>query len=168
MDDIKPNQSLDGMQGGKGPQPNGLSDTSSSSNDANTGGLNQFNDADYAPDNSGEQHVNFNEQQQEEPAKPSGGSGKGLKVLLTLFVILFVAAAGAAVYFYMESNKEEPKAAVVDVSKVQQENEALTYDNKTLKTQNTQYQVQIKSLTTTANQLKTKCGSGCSAIVIPQ
>lgn len=168
MDDIKPNQSLDGMQGGKGPQPNSFSDNNSVSNDANSGGLNQFNDADYAPDNSGEQHINFEDHQQAEQPKPSNGSGKGLKVLLTLFVILFVAATAAAVYFYMQSNKEEPKAATVDVSKITQENEALTYDNKTLKTQNTQYQVQIKSLTTTANQLKTKCGSGCSAIVIPQ
>ncbi len=169
MDDIKPNQSLDGMQGGKGPQPGGFQDNTGVSSDANnSGGLNQFNDADYAPDASGEQHINFEDQQHQEPVQPSGGSGKGLKILLTLFVILFIAASAAAGYFYMQSNKEEPKAAVVDVSKVTQENEALTYDNKTLKTQNTQYQVQIKSLTTTANQLKTKCGSGCSAIVIPQ
>lgn len=168
MDDIKPSQSLDGMQGGKPNQPSNTQ-YDGAATEANNGGLNQFNDADYAPDNNNEPQHDFSDQQHVDAPQDSGqGSGKGLKILLTLFIILFVAAAAAAGYFYMQSNKEEPKAATVDVTKIQQENEALTYDNKTLKTQNTQYQVQVKSLTTTATQLKTKCGSGCSAIVIPQ
>lgn len=167
MDDIKPSRSLDGMQG-SGNQPSAPQSGSFNSAPANTGGLNQFNDADYAPDNSlPEQQPT--EQQHVEPPQQSGGSGKGLKVALTIFVILFIAAAAAAGWFYMQSNKEPaPAAATVDVSRIQQENESLTYDNKTLKTQNTQLQVQVKGLNTTAQQLKSKCGSSCSGITIPQ
>jgi hypothetical protein len=172
MDDIKPNQSLDGMQGMRMPQE-GLApqNTGVTGGSNNIGGLNQFNDADYAPSGSVEQpHVYPSDlQQHSDPAKPNGGSGKGLKVLLTLFVILFIAATTVAGYFYMKSTKKDTPAVVtVDVSKVQQQNDALTYDNKTLKTQNTQLQLQITNLNTTAQQLKTKCGSGCSAIVIPK
>lgn len=167
MDDIKPSRSLDGMQGPSNqpsaPQSGGLN-----SAPANTGGLNQFNDADYAPENSlPEQQPT--EQQHFDPPQQSGGSGKGLKVALTIFVILFIAASAAAGWFYMQSAKEpEPVTATVDVTRIQQENESLTYDNKTLKTQNTQLQVQVKSLNTTAQQLKSKCGSSCSGITIPQ
>ena len=172
MDDIKPNQSLDGMQSGRSPQAGSVgqsADVSGSTN--NNGGLNQFNDADYAPtDSSEQQHATYNDQpQHSEPMKPNGGSGMALKLLLTLFVILFVVALAAAGYFYMQNNKKDTSMVnSVDVSKLQQENDALTYDNKTLKTQNAHFQVLNKSLSTTAQQLKTKCGSGCSAIVIPQ
>lgn len=171
MDDIKPTQSLDGMSGGKPTQPSATpqnSDNPGGSSSSSNGGLNQFNDADYAPDASNQQYV-AEEHHHDEPNNSGGGSGKALKILLTLFVILFLAAAAAAAYFYMESSKEEtPSAESVNVTKLQQQNESLTYDNKTLTTQNTAYQVKIKGLTTTANQLKTKCGSSCSAIVIPQ
>lgn len=171
MDDIKPNQSLDGMQGGRAPQAGSTPQNVEVNDGSNNGGLNQFNDADYAPTGTSEQHIDFSDQQQHsDPVQPSGGSGKGLKVLLTLFVILFLAASAAAGYFYMQNNKTETPTTVstVDVTKIQQENDALTYDNATLKTQNAHYVVQVKSLTTTAQQLKTKCGSSCSAIVIPQ
>lgn len=169
MDDIKPTQSLDGMSGGRPSQPNTAPqsiDGMGGNNSGNGGGLNQFNDADYAPEGHSQDQPSFQEHH-EEP-EPNKSSGKGLKVLLTLFIILFIAAAAAAGYFYMKSQEEPAPAANTGNVQLEQQVESLTYDNKTLKTVNTTLTTQNKSLTTTAQQLKTKCGSGCSAIVIPQ
>lgn len=170
MDDIKPTQSLDGMSGGRPNQPITASpqsiDGMGGSNSSN-GGLNQFNDADYAPEGHSQDQPSM-EEHHEAPNEPNKGSGKALKVLLTLFVILFIAAAAAAGYFYMKSQEEPAPAPNTGNVQLEQQVESLTYDNKTLKTVNTTLTTQNKSLTTTAQQLKTKCGSGCSAIVIPQ
>lgn len=162
MDDIKPNQSLDGM---RGSEPLGEKPSNQTVNSA----ADQYNDADFAAD-SGSQNEqapqNFQQQPEQQTSEPS--SNKGLKVVLTLFVILFLTATAAAVYFYQESQKEPVNVTSVNVTELQQKNASLTYDNKTLTTQNQAYVVKTKNLTTTAQQLKTKCGSACSSITIPQ
>jgi len=170
MDDIKPNRSMDGLQGTGsnqyGGQPQSVNQTQGVAPAPSTGGLDQFNDSDYAPETPSQPPVT-NEQQFSPVTSGPKGSSKKLKILLTVFIVLFVAASAAAVYFYLQYNKK-PAPVAVDVTKLKQQNDSLTYDNKTLTTQKTQYEVQIKSLQTTAQQLKTKCGTGCSAIVIPQ
>lgn len=165
MDDIKPNQSLDGMRGGEplGEKP------ANQSFDSATSATDQYNDADFAADPGPQNEQapqNFQQQPEHQDNEPS--SNKGLKVVLTLFVILFIAATAAAVYFYQESQKEPVNVTSVNVTELQQKNDSLTYDNKTLTTQNQAYVVKTKNLTTTAQQLKTKCGSACSSITIPQ
>ncbi len=176
MDDIKPSQSMDGM---RGPDPNRPDDSQETQNNES------YNDSSHGPNlsaydvnrtstsrtkttTSTTHDVNVNMPQQQ----VAGGAPKnrGLKVLLTLFIILFLAAAGAAAYFYTESQNNSSSDSSAELQKLEQENESLRYDNKTLvvyKQQSSDLQNKVQNLKTTAQQLKTKCGSSCKVIVIP-
>ena len=172
MDD-KTNQSLDGMMGG---EPNQASSNPSQSLDGFNAPANSQHDTqsgDFSAHDDNFQPEEDHNGSLQAPVQSNGGgsSGKGLKVLLTLFIILFVAAAAGAAYYFMQYNdlKNKPvvATATVDSTKLQEQNNSLTYDNKSLTTDKKTLTVKVTSLTDVANQLKKKCGSSCSAIVIP-
>ena len=100
-------------------------------------------------------------------------SGKGLKIVLALFIILFLAALGGAGYLYMQYDTTKSDLATekataaslrTQLSSVQAAADLATQNGETALEEQTDY---AASLNAVATQLKTKCGSACSAITIP-
>lgn len=152
MDDIKPGQSVDGFS--KNNQGSGLGGYSSQS----TGN---------EPTPSGDsQPVIDHQQYQVHTSAPK--SGKGVKVALVIFVILFLAAS---VFAYLEYSKatqlqKDLDAANAALKQAQQQVDSLTYDSKDLAKKATMSSEQAQALYNTAVQLKKTCGKSCEAVVI--
>jgi uncharacterized protein HemX len=99
-------------------------------------------------------------------------AGKGSKVWLIIFAILFIASAGAAGYYYMKysdtntqlnSFKQENTNQAAQITELLEDSEASTTLQETVDSQ----KAFIDSLTAVANELKTTCGADCDSITIP-
>jgi cell division protein FtsB len=148
MDDIKPSQSLDGMSKPTQPQQNNMGYDSQRSSAPN-------------PDPVRQPEHDFNNQQfQVHTTAPK--SGKGIKALLLVFILLFVAASTFA---FLEFSKASSLQKDLDASKAalaasQQEVDSLTYDNKDLTNK-------YNALLVKSTALKKTCGASCSTVALP-
>jgi uncharacterized protein HemX len=134
------------------------------------------------------QQENVSEPVQEEVKPKKQSSGKGLKVWLAIFIVLFVLSTSALAFFFYQASQYKS-----DLDSTQQKNAALTKQASEQKDATSQEQInqlnaQIKtmqstidsqqtnintqktyidSLTKVAQQLKTTCGTACNSITIP-
>lgn len=113
---------------------------------------------------------------------------KGMAIWLVVLIVILVGGLVAAGVYFWQSNqaKNNLNAQKAETAKVQQELNAqqqsstqqqidqLNKTNQSLNTQVTNLQktidaqtAYIKTLTDTANKLKTTCGNACSSITIP-
>lgn len=123
----------------------------------------------------------YNEDPQ--PAQPAGynKSGRGVKVFLVLFIVLFAASAATAGMFYLQykqtkddSSKQQSKISELtkqvdqlNASNSKSQVEKLTAENATLQKTIDAKKAFITTVTKAAEDLKKKCGAACNSIVIP-
>jgi alkaline phosphatase len=99
--------------------------------------------------------------------------GKGSKVALVIFVILFIVAGVGAGYFYMQygSTKKDLDTEKVTTQSLRTQLTGAESSAETTTTQSeADLQVQVDyaaSLSAVATQLKTLCGTACASVVIP-
>lgn len=113
---------------------------------------------------------------------------KALKIWLVVFIVIIVAVLSALVVYFFQNSKAQSELdkqqsqnlqlqaqiSQQQKSATQEQINSLNTEITTLKQQNDTLTKQVKAqsdyittLTKTANQLKTTCGSDCSSIVIP-
>lgn len=150
MDDIKPGQSVDGFS--KTNQPTGAGGYSSQS----------------VTNEPTDTNPSISDHQQYQVHTSAPKSGKGLKIALILFIILFLAASAFAYLEYSKATQlqKDLDAANAALKQAQQQVDSLTYDSKDLAKKATMSSEQAQTLYNTAVQLKKTCGKSCEAVVI--
>jgi len=123
----------------------------------------------------------FNEEAQPPQPADQNKPGRGVKVFLVLFIVLFAASAATAGMFYLQykqtkddSSKQQSKITELtkqvdqlNASNSKSQVEKLTTENATLQKTIDAKKAFITSVTKAAEDLKKKCGTACNSIVIP-
>lgn len=174
MDQNSENQNIDGIKPNDSPQSTSGMDGFVTNPRPNSPAQNE--DYTQVPEDTAAQGI---PPQAAVPVNPK--TGKGVKIWLVIFIVLFAAAAAAAAMFYLQSKqyKDDLNTKKQNVSQLQKEVDdlnksteksqvdSLTSQNANLqKTINAQ-KAYITTLTKAAQDLKTKCGTSCSSITIP-
>jgi len=162
MDQDNQNQSVDGMR--------------SSSSSAPSSGVDGFMAPPPKPSSFGDEqnlpNDSYNETTPPTSTQTAPKKSNKSKIWLIVFIVLFLAAAGAAVFMYLQyssakTDLENATKSGTQVSSLKTENDKLKQQNADLQTTVNSQTEYINSLLKVTNQLKTTCGSKCASIAIP-